>query len=72
MDTMSNRKNYTEILCGIFASATALIDWHWSASLSHRPFSSEERYRYEIFLERPVRVLPPPDSWWERLYVSRP
>lgn len=62
---MSIRQSYTEILCGIFVSATTVVDWYWNASLRYRPFSPEEQYRFEMFLERPVRVLPPPEHAWE-------
>lgn len=62
---MYNKKNCIEIICGLFVSATTMLDWYWNASLRYRPFSSEERYRCDMFLERPERVLPPPDIWWE-------
>lgn len=49
------------ILCGSFVSVTTVADWFWNASLRCRPYSFEEQYRYEMFLDPPNRVLPPPD-----------
>jgi len=70
---MANRQKLTGFLCGLFTSATILFDWYWNASVQIRPFSEEELHRYEMFLERPRRALPPPDlanDWWMVVLVT--
>lgn len=48
-------------ILGSFVSVTTVADWFWNASLRCRPYSSDEQHRWEMFLEPPNRVLPPPD-----------
>jgi len=57
----------TTTSCGLFVSVTTLFDWYLNTPLDVRPLSADELYRYEMFLERPRRVLAPPDlayDWW--------
>lgn len=57
------------ILWGLFTSVSTLLDWYWNAPLHNRPFSVEELYRYEMFLERPKQALAPPNLVNEWLMV---
>jgi len=57
----------TTTSCGLFVSATTLFDWYLNTPLDVRLLSADELYRYEMFLERPRRVIAPPDianDWW--------
>ena len=64
---MLAKQRAIQFFCGLFTSVTAIIDWYLNAPLRLHPLSVEESYHYEMFLERPRRVLVPPDSineWW--------
>lgn len=64
---MVNKLSIPAISCGLFVSFSSLIDWYLNAPLRNQPFTEQERLIYECFLEKPRRIIPPPDlvnDWW--------
>ena len=55
------RLNIQAIMFGLFTAISVVADWYLNASFFRRPLDEGERYRLEVFLEQPRRVLIPPD-----------
>lgn len=57
------------LLFGLFAAVSTIGDWYLNAPLAYRPLDEGELFRLKFFLERPKRVLLPPDLSWNGMVV---
>jgi len=62
-------------LCGLFVSATTLIDWYLNEPNNLLPFSEEEylRHPYLCLILKPIQVIATPDLttyWWMVVLVA--
>jgi uncharacterized protein DUF3977 len=70
-----NKQWLVMTLCGLFVSATTVIDWYWNEPHNILPFSEEEylRYPYLYLIVKPIQVIATPDLtayWWMVVLVA--
>jgi len=64
---MFNKQGFAAVYYGLFVAATTVFDWYLNVRNRFLPYSEEESFRGQHFLERAKRVLAPPDlasGWW--------
>ena len=70
-----NKQWLAMTLCGLFVSATTIIDWYLNETNNLLPFSEEEylRHPYLCLILKPVQVIATPDLttfWWMVVLVA--